>query len=162
MLMTTVLLVEFIISVYKKYVFGAIVGIVFGAIEMVFLISSLDKFVKGGYVAILLSIALFLVMIIWHRGTAIEDMQRVKLPIANYITQLRELHDDTEIEKKAANMVFFVKEPDADLMDRDVLYSILDKDSKRADAYWFLNVNVLDTPNDMNYEVNNFGTDFLF
>ena len=162
MLMTTVLLVEFIVSVYKKYIFGALVGIVFGAIEMVFLISSLDKFVKGGYVAILLSILLFLIMIIWYRGTAIEDMQRVKLPIADYVVRLRELHDDTEIEKKAANMVFFVKEPNADMMDRDVLYSILDKDSKRADAYWFLNVNVLDTPNDMTYSVNNFGTDFLY
>ena len=162
MLMTTVLLVEFIVSVYKKYIFGALVGIVFGAIEVVFLISSLDKFLKGGYVAIILSVLLFLIMIIWHRGTAIEDMQRVKLPIADYIKQLKALHDDSQIEKKAANMVFFAKEPDVNLMDRDILYSILDKDSKRADAYWFINVNVLDTPNNMNYVVNNYGTDFLF
>ncbi len=38
-------------------------------------------------------------------------------------------------------------------IDRNTLYSILDKDPKRARAYWFLSVHVLDEPNAMNYQV---------
>lgn len=47
-------------------------------------------------------------------------------------------------------------------IDRNTLYSILDKDPKRARAYWFLSVHVLDEPNAMNYQVETFGTDYIF
>ena len=47
-------------------------------------------------------------------------------------------------------------------MDRDILYSILDKDPKRAQAYWFVSVNVLDEPQTMNYEVETYGSDCIF
>ena len=48
------------------------------------------------------------------------------------------------------------------MIDRDILYSIIDKDPNRADAYWFISVNVLNEPNTMNYEVETYGTDFIF
>ena len=49
-----------------------------------------------------------------------------------------------------------------ELIDRDVLYSILDKDTKRAQAYWFLSVNVLSEPYTANYELETFDTDCVF
>lgn len=47
-------------------------------------------------------------------------------------------------------------------VDRDVLYSIFDKDPKRAEAYWFISTNVLDDPDELNYQVETYGTDFIF
>ena len=47
-------------------------------------------------------------------------------------------------------------------IDRDILYSILDKTPKRANAYWFISVHILDTPDDMNYQLETYGTDFIF
>ena len=38
----------------------------------------------------------------------------------------------------------------------------MDKDAKRAQAYWFICVNVLDEPNTCTYEVETYGTDFIF
>lgn len=162
MITTTLLLAVFLYKTRGKRVSAIIVGIVFGAIEIVFFVSSLDKFAKGGYVAVILAFILFAIMYIWHRGTGIEETQKVKLFFKDYIPLLSALHNDEKIPKKAFNMVFLINDSDPDYLDRDVLYSILDKDTKRADAYWFINVNVLDVPNEMTYSVENYGTDFLF
>jgi KUP system potassium uptake protein len=59
-------------------------------------------------------------------------------------------------------MVFFTSSPDAESIERDVLYSILDKDSKRAAAYWFLHVNVTNQPYDRGYSVETYGSDFMY
>ena len=47
-------------------------------------------------------------------------------------------------------------------MDRDILYSILDKDTKRAQAYFFVSVHVLNEPSTMYYELETYGTDCIF
>lgn len=162
MITTTLLLAVFLYKEKGKKISAILVGIVFGTIEIVFFISSLDKFAKGGYVAVLLALLLFAIMYIWYRGTGIEESQKVKLRFREYIPLLSALHADEHIPKKAFNMVFLIKDNDPEYLDRDVLYSILDKDTKRADAYWFINVNVTDVPNEMTYCVENYGTDFLF
>lgn len=60
------------------------------------------------------------------------------------------------------NLVYIGSSDDMETIDRNTLYSILDKDPKRARAYWFLSVHVLDEPNAMNYQVETFGTDYIF
>lgn len=111
--------------------------------------------------AIILALLLYLIMYIWYRGTGIEESQEVKLYFKDYIQRLSALHDDESIPKKAFNMVFLIKDDDPDYMDRDVLYSILDKDTKRADAYWFINVKVMDVPDEMTYSVENYGPSII-
>lgn len=59
-------------------------------------------------------------------------------------------------------MVYLVKGNESEKIDRDILYSILDKDPKRADAYWFVSVNTTDDPYQKNYEVETYGTDYIF
>lgn len=162
MITTTLLLAVYLYMNQNRKIMAVLVGVVFGAIEVVFFISSMNKFLKGGYFAILLALFIYSIMFIWYRGTSIEQMQKVKLRVRDYIPMLRTLRDDESIQRKAFNMVFFINDNDSEYLDRDVLYSILDKDTKRADAYWFINVNVVDVPNEMSYCVENYGTDFLF
>lgn len=162
MLMTTTLLTSYIAGVLKKPAFAALFAVVFGAIELCFFASCLTMFFDGGYVMIILSAILFIVMFVWKRGTAIEHGQTVFLKIADYIDQLKQLSQDTRVTMTADNLVFLVNDSSPDLIDRDVLYSILDKRPKRAKAYWFINVKVTDEPYTHTYTVNNFGTDFVF
>lgn len=162
MITTTLLLTVYMFKNKGKKLFALVIGLIFGSIEVIFFISSLNKFAKGGYVAILLALLLYIVMYIWHRGTEIEESQKVNLHFEDYVPMLTALHEDDSVPKKAFNMVFLIKDSDPEYIDRDVLYSILDKDTKRADAYWFINVNVLDVPSEMTYSVENYGTDFLF
>ena len=162
MLMTTVLLTIFLSRIRKQVALAIPFALFFGAIELFFFFSSLTKFTHGGYVTVLLALAIFLVMLIWHRGTRVEMSQRVNLPVRDYIGQLRELSHSEDIPYMADNLVFLTNDQDSEMLDRDILYSILDKRPKRAKAYWFLNVAVTDEPYTHEFWVNDYGTDFLF
>ena len=43
-----------------------------------------------------------------------------------------------------------------------MLYSILNKNTKRAGTYWFVSLIVSDKPYEHEYTVDNFGTDYIF
>ena len=162
MLMTTILLTIFLAKIRNKVPLAIPFAIFFGAIELFFFFSSLTKFMHGGYVTVLLAFAIFLVMYVWYHGTRVEMSQRINLPVAPYIGQLRELSNYEEVPYLADNLVFLTNDQSGETLDRDILYSILDKRPKRAKAYWFLNVAVTDEPDTHEFWVNDFGTDFVF
>ena len=162
MLMMTIMFTVYIGIVHRR-VFGAILfAITFFALEGVFFISSLGKFAVGGYVAVILSLAILFIMLSWYRGTQIERMQKVRLPIRDYLDTIKGLKDDEEIPLCSNNLVYIAKGDDVEAIDRDILYSILDKEPKKADAYWFISVNTTNSPFQREYEVETFGTDYIF
>ncbi|WP_028263994.1 KUP/HAK/KT family potassium transporter [Atopobium fossor] len=162
MLMTTILLFTYISKNLRQMPSAIIFVIIFGAIELMFFFSSLTKFFHGGYVTVLLGFSLFVVMYVWRRGTAVERTQSVYLPVKSYLDQIYDLVHDDDYPMTADNLVFLTNDSSFDKLDRDILYSILDKRPKRAKAYYFLNVQVTDEPYTREFVVNNFGTDFLF
>ena len=161
MLMTTLLLSVYLGRI-RSHRFSAVLMLtVFGSIEAVFFLSSLSKFMIGGYITVLIALLILAIMVIWHRGTELENRYSVRLQPKNYIENLRMLREDDSIPRIAENIVF-IENSVEEGMDRDILYSILDKDPKRASAYWFISVNVMDDPNTMTYTVETYGTDFIF
>ena len=162
MLMTTLLLCVYLRDLRKKAIPAYLMLLVFGGIETVFFISSLSKFMHGGYVTVILTLALLLLEIIWYRGTQLERKYSTRLKMRDHIDSLVALHSDPEIPLLAHNLVYLDGERDLELMDRDILYSILDKDTKRAQAYWFVNVHVLNEPKTRTYELETYGTDCIF
>ena len=162
MLATTLLLAVYLWKLRKNAVGAALTLVVFGAIETVFFVSSLGKFAGGGYVAIIMALLLFGIMVVWYRATQLEHKYSVELKLRNYVKNLGDLHDDEDVPLLAHNLVFLDKASDPEMIDRDILYSILDKDPKRAAAYWFISVQVTDEPNTMNYQVDTYGTDYIF
>ena len=162
MLMTSILLYTYL-AVIRKRLWAAIPFILFfGAIEAMFFFSSLTKFFHGGYFTVLMATAIFVVMFVWRRGTAVERTQSVYLPVDKYIDQLRSLSHDADYSTLADNLVFLTNDSSFDKLDRDILYSILDKRPKREKAYYFINISLTDDPNTREFIVNDFGTDFLF
>ena len=162
MLMTSILLYTYL-AVIRKRLWAAIPFILFfGAIEAMFFFSSLTKFFHGGYFTVLMATAIFVVMFVWRRGTAVERTQSVYLPVDKYIDQLRSLSHDADYTTLADNLVFLTNDSSFDKLDRDILYSILDKRPKRAKAYYFINISLTDDPNTREFIINDFGTDFLF
>ncbi len=162
MLMTTLLLSVYLWKIKKLVALSAVILAVFGSIESVFFISSLSKFAHGGYVAVLMALLLFFIMEVWHKGTELEQKYSIRLNLPDYIENLRLLKTDTETPLCANNLVFLDKLGDKDSIDRDILYSILDKDPKRAEAYWFFTLTVTDEPDASRYSVETYGTDFIF
>lgn len=162
MLMTTILLFTYLSRRRHHSILAIGFLIFFGLLEGMFFFSSLTKFFHGGYVTVFMAFALFVVMYVWRRGTAIERTQSVYLPVREYIGQLGELSQDESLPLMADNLVFLTNDSSLDRLDRDILYSILDKRPKRARAYWFMNVRVTDEPYTHEFYVNDFGTDYLF
>jgi KUP system potassium uptake protein len=162
MLMTTILLFTYIAKIQKRAALAVPFVIFFGTIELMFFFSSLTKFFHGGYVTVLIATVLFFVMYVWRRGTAVEHTQSVYLPIREYMDQLFDLSHDETYPLLADNLVFLTNDSSFDKLDRDILYSIMDKRPKRAHAYYFLNVKVTDEPYTHEYVVNSYDTDFLF
>lgn len=162
MLMTSILLFIYLFKEKGRKAGGLIFLIFFGGLESCFFLSSLSKFSRGGYVALFMAIILFGVMLVWHRGTGIEQSQAVYLDIRQYVDQLKRLREDESRSYQTDNLVYVTKDSNMEELDRDILYSILDKRPKRAKAYWFINIQVTDKPYTREYIVENFGTDFIF
>ena len=162
MLMTTLLISVYLLRIRRKRILSGVVLVVFGALEAVFFISSLGKFTHGGYVTVILTLLLLGIMIVWHRGTRLEGLFSTRLRLKDYIPNLKKLREDESVPLLTHNLVYLDKENDTAMIDRDILYSILDKDPKRAMAYWFVSVNVLNEPDTMSYTVDTCGTDFIF
>ena len=162
MLMTTLLLAVYLMKVRKKPVLAVFVLVVFGAIESVFFFSSLAKFAHGGYVAVIMAMLLFGIMVIWHKGTELEQKYSVRLKVRDYLSNLAALRNDEKTPPCADNLVYIDKSDDPETLDRDILYSILDRDPKRAAAYWFFSIHLMDEPDVVRYKLETFGTDYIF
>lgn len=163
MLMTTLLLSVYLRHNRNRPILSVVILLVFGAIEAVFFISSLSKFTIGGYVTVAIALLIFFVMLVWHRGTALEAEHAVRLYLPDFVERLRKLHDDDSVSETCPNLVYVENgTKDDDTVDRDILYSILDKSPKKAKAYWLISVNVDDEPYTREYEVDTYGTDFLY
>ena len=162
MLMMTILFTVYIGVLHKKKLLALLFALVFGAIEFVFFVSSLGKFTKGGYVAVILSLILFYIMVCWYRGTQLERMQSITLKMREHLKGIDDLRKDESIPFCSNNVVYLAKGEDNEIIDRDILYSIMDKDPKRADAYWFVSVNTTNEPFEKSYSVETYGTDYIF
>ena len=162
MLCTTVLLFFYLHHVRRMRVFPWIFVVFFVALEGFFFGSSLTKFFHGGYFTILLAALIMSIMLCWYAGTAVERRQATLLPVRNYLKQLERLRDDTTYDLVSDNLVYLTNDTNTNYLDRDILYSILDKHPKRARAWWFVNVEVMDDPYTYAYSVDSFGTDYVF
>ena len=162
MLLTTVLLYAYLRHNKGRPVLAWAVLVVFGLIEIVFFISSLGKFLHGGYFTAILTLLILFIMVIWYRGTQLERKYRTDLKMQDHVASLSALSKDESIYLMSHNLVYLDNAKDIEAIDRDILYSILDKDPKRAQAYWFVSVNVLDEPLTMNYQVETYGSDCIF
>ncbi len=162
MLCTTLLLFFYLHSIRHVKVFPFIFVAFFVALEGFFFISSLTKFFHGGYFTIMLAALIMAIMVSWYNGSRVERRQANLLPLHNYLDQLDRLRHDETYDKLCDNLVYLTNNPRSDYLDRDILYSIFDKHPKRAQAYWFLNVQVTDEPYTFEYSVENFGTDYVF
>lgn len=153
MLMTTVLLGIYLY--YKhvpKYMLALFLGI-YLFIEGAFLIANLNKFLHGGYFTFLIGSVLFVIMYVWFNGRKIKNSFIEFLKIENYTEIIQSLSKDQTIPKYATNLVFLTKANRVTDVESKIIYSILNKQPKRADTYWLLHIDILDDPHVLEYKV---------
>jgi KUP system potassium uptake protein len=113
-------------------------------------------------ITLLLTLFLLAAMLSWNRAEEIERRFSKKLPICDFIPQLDNLRSDTDIVKLTDNLVYLDREEIPETIDQAILYSILDRGPKRAQAYWFIRIRTVGEPYVERYQVETFGTDCVF
>jgi KUP system potassium uptake protein len=152
MLMTTILLSFYLFTkkVNKITVYALL--LIFLTIEGAFLIANLKKFTHGGWVTLLLGMIIFSIMYIWYRAGEIRNKLQNFVPLNSYIPILKELSEDEKIPKYATNLVYLTSSNNSNQIEERCMYSILYKQPKRADVYWFVHIEVVDEPYKMSYK----------
>lgn len=161
MLMTTILLYEWLAMKKVNPVWNWIFLIFFGVLDVMFMISSLTKFTHGGYVSLFIAGAIGFIMYVWYYGNKIRDKREARnayVRLDEYTDMLTNLSHDENYPTYATNLVYMANVKYNKFIKREILYSILDKRPKRAKAYWFVTVNVTNEPFTAEYAVNTYGT----
>ena len=158
--MTTLLLHQYLANHGSK-ILAMLFLMVFATIETVFLLSSLAKFVHGGFVTVIITALILLVMICWYYGGQVRDEMNDEskyLNLEDYKEQLQTLSADVTMPLYVSNLIMMARINKNHLLKRETLYSILDKSPKRAQVYWFITVNTTDEPYTSYYKVDMMGT----
>jgi KUP system potassium uptake protein len=154
MLMTSILLTYFM--KFKRYniILISIIMTAFFAIEGTFLIANLSKFAQGGFFTFLVGALYVIIMYSSLRGGKIKNGVIKKEDIRTYAYKIRSLSRDTTLPKYATHLIYMSKVKESNMVESPIVYSILHKRPKRADFYWFVNIEVTDEPYTMEYKVN--------
>lgn len=161
MLMTTILLFNYMRKKKTPVVLSVIMLVFFMSFEISFFIANIVKFFHGGFVAIIIAFSILFVMYLWDRSHIIKMRYEEYVPIKNYIQQLSQLRDDPEVPKYTSNLVCLSNCSNPKEIERKIMYFLLDKRPKKADVYWFVNVTVTDEPYQAEYAIENFGTNHI-
>ncbi len=153
MLSTTTLLAYYLYLRRVSFIFIIFVLVLFLTVELTFLIANLDKFPHGGWLTILIASALVFQMWGWYAARKIRNRFVEFVKAKDYLNLLRDLSHDFSIPKYATHLVYLTSANMSDEIEAKVMYSILQKQPKRADMYWFVHVDVMDEPYTMDYKV---------
>ena len=155
MLMTTILYFNYLRVKKAPFILSVLFLGVYLTIEGIFLYANLFKFFHGGYITVIIGLLIMFLMYIWIKGYNIKRGLVEKVKIKEYEQQIIKLQEDVDIAKYATNLVYLTNASKDDEVERKVIYSILNKQPKRAEIYWFINVLVTDEPYTLEYKVNN-------
>ncbi len=153
MLMTTLLLV-FYFSTAKHSTFRTIlIGVVFFSLETMFLISNLDRIPHGGWFTFVIALVFFALMYIFLKARKLRQQHTEFVDLRHYESMLQELQEDTSVPKEATNLVYLAVADSRRHIDSNIVYSIFRKKPKRADVYWFVHIDTVDSPFTSKYSV---------
>lgn len=156
MIMTSMLLIHYLYEKKLHYILLGILVLLFGSIEGSFLIANLHKFKNGGWFSIALACVFLLVMLGWFFGRRIKNRHISFVNVNKYLHLFEDLSKDKTIPQIATNLVYIIKANELYQIESKIMYSIFNKQPKRAETYWLLHVNVVDEPDTFSYEVTQF------
>jgi KUP system potassium uptake protein len=153
MLMTTSLLVYYFKTVKKSKYRSIILAVVYTLLEGLFLASNLHKFEHGGWFTFTIAFAFFCLMFILLKARKLRERHTEFVDLRHYESMLKELQQDKMVPKEATNLVYLAVANSRKHIDSNIIYSIFKKRPKRADCYWFVHIDTVDSPFTSKYKV---------
>ena len=162
MLMTTLLLGFYLrMSGTARAAALAFVG-AYCVIEGIFLAANLSKFMAGGWFTLLIGGLLCFIMLVWVAALKIRRRHLSSKRTSDYYGIISDIKADDTIPKYASNLVYVNHSRGEGSVDDKLVYSIINKQPKRADHYWLLNLEFADTPDTLEYTFTPLVKDTLF
>jgi KUP system potassium uptake protein len=153
MLMTTSLLVYYFSLSKKSTIRSTGLALIFFSLEGMFLASNLSKFSHGGWFSFTIAGILFLVLFVQMRARILRTRHTEFVDLKHYVGMIQDLQHDTTVPKESTNLVYLSVADSKRYIDSNIIYSIFRKRPKRADVYWFLHVDTVDSPFTSKYSV---------
>jgi KUP system potassium uptake protein len=152
-LMTTILLSYYLYQKGVNHRLVLLLLMVFITIEGSFLIANLYRVKNGGWLTLMLSSVYFVVMFGWYFGRKIKNRYITFANLNKYTDLFKDLSRDESVPKTATNLVYIIRANRKDQVESKVIYSIFNKQPKRADIYWLIHIDRVNDPNQFNYHV---------
>lgn len=153
MLMTTILLTLWMRLRGVGRVWSVVFFTFFMAVEGLFLVANLFKFMHGGWYTLLAAGVVGTVMIVWRRSSEVRRGYIEYRSLEAAAPLIEAISADEAIPKLASNLVYLSESADRGRVESKLLYSIINKSPKRADHYWFVHVDYVDAPDTLTYSV---------
>ncbi len=121
------------------------------AIEGIFFAANLSKLVSGGWFTVLIGGILCFIMFVWVGAQKIRRKHLSTKRLSDYYQIISDIKADETIPKYASNLIYVNHAHSEGNVDDKILYSIINKQPKRADHYWLFNLEFVDTPDTLEY-----------
>jgi len=152
-IMTTILMSVYLMRKRFPGYFIVLFALIYGLLELVFLVGNMAKFFHGGWFTILLSLVIFSVMWSWSAARRIKNRYVKFVEIEDYYQIISDLSEDSSVPKYSSQLVYLTSANFKSEIEAKIMYSILQKQPKRADVYWLVHVDVTDEPYTLEYKV---------
>lgn len=151
MLTTTVMLAVYLKQRFTPHWLVLAFLLVYILIEGFFFLANLTKFAHGGWFTIMLALIAGSTMYIWYRAWNIRRKYLKFKKLSDYYDIIRDLKADETIPKYATNLVYIRQSDSDDMVEDKLIYSIINKQPKRADHYFLVHFSNDDAPDTLNY-----------
>ncbi len=152
-MMTTILVAVYLKrKKFPNYLIALFLA-VYITIEMIFMIGNMAKFLHGGWFTLLLACVILSVMYAWSTARRIKNRYVKFVEIDDYYSLIKELSEDETVPKYASQLVYLTSANFSSEIESKIMYSILQKQPKRADTYWLVHVDLTDEPYTREYKV---------
>lgn len=152
-LSTTTLMIYFMHRKRVPKIYIVLFAIIYFSLELTFLVGNGVKIIHGGWLTLLLASSIFLIMFSWYKARKIKNEYVKFVPIKKYYQVINELSNDTSVPTFASQLVYLTSANSKEEIEAKIIYSIINKKPKRADVYWFVHVDVTDSPHGREYSV---------
>jgi KUP system potassium uptake protein len=153
MIMTTILLVNYLVMKRYPALLIYTLLLVYLFIEFSFLAANLSKFPHGGWITLMIAGLIITVMSVWYRARKIMNKYVEFVSLKEHIPLIEELSNDPTVEKYSTHLVYLTSADRPDEIEGKTIYSLLRKQPKRADVYWFVHLDITDEPHTNEYSV---------
>lgn len=152
--LSTTILVAFYMKRKKIPMYAILIFLsIYLILELTFLVGNMAKFFHGGWVTVLIGTFLFTIMWSWYVARKIKNRFVKYVEIEDYFQIINELSSDESVPKYSSQLVYLTSANFKTEIESKIIYSIIQKEPKRADIYWLVHVDVVDEPYTRDYKV---------